>query len=122
VPIDNISAYLRWGEEALLDPDVRCDRSQVEALLADDFIEFGSSGLVWTRDQIFDLLATETYTPPLIADFKCVMLSQDVALVTYRTVRRDAQSGARTASLRSSIWTNMSGRWRLRFHQGTHTT
>jgi hypothetical protein len=120
--MEDIAAYLRSGEEALLDPLVRRDRAQVGAFLAEDFVEFGSSGLVWTRDQIFELLASETYTPPTIADFECAMLSDNVALVTYRAVSDDPQTGAYTASLRSSIWTNRSGRWRLRFHQGTRTS
>ena len=117
--MESIRMELREHEEALLDPEVRRNRAQVESLLAEDFLEFGSSGRVWTRDQIFDLLATEAYSQFVIEDFECVLLSEDVALLTYRAVRADAQSGVRIASLRSSIWTGKSGSWRLRFHQGT---
>jgi hypothetical protein len=112
---------LRRGEEALLDPAVRRNRAQMESLLAEDFLEFGSSGRVWTRDDIFDLPATETSSRFKIEEFGSVLLSEDVALVTYRAVRTDAESGDRTASLRSSIWIKNSGNWRLRFHQGTRT-
>jgi hypothetical protein len=119
--MDNLATELRRSEETLLDPAVRRNRAQVERLLAEDFLEFGSSGRVWTRDQIFDLLAMETYTPFTIEDFACARLSEDVALVTYRAVHKDAQSGDEIASLRSSIWTKKQGIWRLRFHQGTRT-
>jgi hypothetical protein len=119
--MDNLATVLRQNEEALLDPAVRRNRERVEKLLAEDFLEFGSSGRVWTRDQIFDLLATEPYTPFVIEDFAYVLLSEDVALVTYRAVGKDAQSGEEIASLRSSIWINKQGIWRLRFHQGTRT-
>jgi hypothetical protein len=117
--MESIGKELREREEALLDPDVRRNRAQVESLLAEDFLEFGSSGRVWTRDQIFNLLATEAYSRFIIEDFNCTLLSEDVALLTYCAVGMDAQSGDRTASLRSSIWTSKSGTWRLRFHQGT---
>jgi hypothetical protein len=117
--MENIGKELREREEALLDPEVRRNRAQVERLLSEDFLEFGSSGRVWTRDQIFNLLATEAYERFVIEDFECALLSEDTALLTYRAVGVDAQSGDRIASLRSSIWTGESGTWRLRFHQGT---
>ena len=119
--MDNIAGHLRRNEEALLNPNVRKDRRQVESLLDEDFLEFGSSGRAWSRNQIFELLANEKYAAAEMEDFECARLAEDVALVTYRAVRTDADSGARSSSLRSSIWTNKSGVWRLRFHQGTRT-
>jgi hypothetical protein len=122
-PIDKapeaICAHLRACEETLLDPAVRRDRARVAALLAEDFLEFGSSGRVWTREQILELLATEDYQPPMMEDFMCSSIAKGVALVTYRTVRTDAESGESSAALRSSIWIEDSGEWRVRFHQGT---
>jgi hypothetical protein len=115
--MDPLCAQLRLAEESLLNPGVRRDRAQVAAFLADGFLEFGSSGRIWTRDQIFELLATETYVPVQIESFQCSLLAADVALVTYRCVRPDAQS----ASLRSSIWTRIGEKWLLRFHQGTRS-
>ena len=118
--MDAPAEQLRQLEEALLDPATRQDRYRAGQLLAEDFAEFGSSGRVWTRDQILDLLANETYSPVRIEDFHCALLAVDVALVTYRAVRTDASSGSEASSLRSSIWTKKSGEWRMRFHQGTH--
>ena len=117
--MDQIANHLRRSEEALLDPVIRRDRASVENLLAEDFLEFGSSGRVWTREQIFHLLADETYTPSQLEDFNCALIAEDVALVTYRVVRIDPDSGLEASTLRSSIWTQKSGMWRLRFHQGT---
>jgi hypothetical protein len=116
---DGLCAHLRMCEEALLDPAVRRDRSRVAALLADDFQEFGSSGRVWSREAILDLLATEDYERPAMEDFKCHRIGEGVVLVTYRTVRIDPQSGRAAKVLRSSIWIRDSGEWRVRFHQGT---
>jgi hypothetical protein len=120
-PLDDICAHLRACEEALLDPSLRRNRLRVSELLAEDFLEFGSSGRVWTREQILDLLETEDYQPPAMEDFKCAMIARGVALVTYRTVRTNPHTGERAATLRSSLWTRESGTWRVRFHQGTRT-
>ena len=116
---EKICALLRACEEALLDPEVRRDRARVEALLAEDFLEFGSSGRAWSREEILELLATETYQPPVMEDFSCDWLAESVALVTYKTVRVDPESGLRAVVLRNSIWIEKSGEWRVRFHQGT---
>jgi hypothetical protein len=116
---DDLCAHLRKLEESLLDPSIRRDSAQVAALLAEDFEEFGASGRVWTREQILDLLATEIYQRPAMEDFKCALIAEKIALVTYRTVRTDPHSGERAMTLRSSLWTEQSGRWRVRFHQGT---
>ena len=116
-------AQLRKLEQSLLDTAVRHDRKKMRSMLAENFLEFGSSGRVWTRNSIIELLAQETaFVAPAIEDFRCAFLTDDVTLVTYRTVRTDAETGELLASLRSSIWVNESGTWRMRFHQGTRTT
>jgi hypothetical protein len=113
---------LRILEESLLDPAVRRDGKKLRSMLAEDFMEFGSSGRTWTRSSMIEFLSRETaFFPPTIEDFRCALLADNVALVTYRTVRIDPNSGEVLASLRSSIWTNESGAWRMRFHQGTRT-
>jgi hypothetical protein len=109
-------------ELMLLDPGVRRDRKRVEELLAEDFLEFGSSGRVWTREATLELLATETYIQPGVEDFACRMLSDDVALLTYRSVRRKADGGVQAEALRSSVWIRTHGKWKMRFHQGTATS
>jgi|SRR5271165_555568 len=119
---ERVTAQLRGLEESLLDSAVRRDGDRLRELLAEDFLEFGSSGRVWTRRSIIDLLATEmNFFPPSIEDFQCSFLAENVALVTYRTVRTDPKSGEQLVSLRSSIWTRRDGEWRMRFHQGTRT-
>jgi hypothetical protein len=117
------AAQLRKLEESLLDTAVRRDRKKMRSMLAENFLEFGSSGRVWTRNSIIELLSRETeFVPPAIEDFRCAFLTDEVTLVTYRTVRTDPDTGEVLVSLRSSIWTHESGDWRMRFHQGTRTT
>jgi hypothetical protein len=116
---DTICVHLRACEEALLDPAVRRNGARVAALLAEDFEEFGSSGQVWSREQILELLAREEYRQPAMEDFKCHWIADGAVLVTYRTVRTEPQSEQKSIALRSSIWIEESGEWRMRFHQGT---
>jgi len=114
-----LAMHLCSLEESLLDPTVRRDSARVAALLTENFQEFGASGRVWSRNQILDLLATEEYRPPSMEDFDCRQIAKGVALVTYRTVRPSPAPGERAATLRTSLWTEQSGVWRMRFHQGT---
>jgi hypothetical protein len=119
---EGTAAQLRKLEESLLDTSVRRDRKRLRSMLAEGFREFGSSGRTWTRSSIIEMLSRETaFVPPGIEDFQYALLSENVALVTYRTVRTDPVTGQVLASLRSSIWTNEAGAWRMRFHQGTRT-
>ena len=110
-----LAAELRALEERLLAPDVRRDRSAVASLLAEEFVEFGSCGRVFTREQILDDLATENPQRIELADFVARPLTPDAVLVTWRAIR--PESG--TASLRSSVWVRRDGRWQMIFHQGT---
>jgi hypothetical protein len=116
---ETTEAELERLELLLMDPAVRRDRERVGRLLAEDFLEFGSSGRVWTREMTLEQLSTETYSPPVVDSLACRMLGEDVALVTYRAVRTNEATGERTVTLRSSVWTRMSGDWKMRFHQGT---
>jgi len=53
------TAMFRKLEERLLRPDVRSSAEQLDKLLADEFIEFGSSGRVFNKEQIIGTLAYE---------------------------------------------------------------
>ena len=112
---------LKRLEQLLLEPEFRRDSKRVEELLAEDFLEFGSSGRVWTRETTLQLLATESYIKPIIEDFACRMLSNDVTLLTYRSLRTGADDKQHVETLRSSIWMRRNGKWKIIFHQGTRT-
>src|ERR1700744_5965505 len=51
--------HLRELEEHLLIPSVRKDADAVSALLADDFLEYGSSGRIYSRAEILAALQDE---------------------------------------------------------------
>lgn len=113
-----LTAALHELEERLLNPAVRHERAAVSALLADDFVEYGASGRVFTKAEILDLLAAESPQRIEMTEFVARLVAPDVALVTYRAARR-SQSGQDAVSLRSSLWIHHGHRWQLLFHQGT---
>jgi len=59
-----IDELVRGLEEQLLRPDVRRSPTAVAELLADEFVEFGSSGRVLDKRQIIDVLRGETTRSP----------------------------------------------------------
>ena len=112
-----IASQLEALERELLMPSVRAS-DRVAQLLADDFVEFGSSGRSYSKASIIAALHDEAPTTVTATDFAVRMLSAEVALVTYRS-HSHAQPDVH--ALRSSIWRRDSDAWRMVFHQGTLT-
>jgi hypothetical protein len=111
-------ALFRDLEEELLKPEVRRSADRLSHLLADEFIEFGSSGCVYDKRRIIEALKQEPSDAKdhiSLVDFTVRRLAQDVMLVTYRTTIRNRA----VSRLRSSIWKLIEGRWQMIFHQGT---
>ncbi|HWB12625.1 MAG TPA: DUF4440 domain-containing protein, partial [Pirellulales bacterium] len=111
-----VETRLQDLELTLLRPDVR-KSDRVAELLADEFIEFGSSGSVFTKPQVMAALRAEGSVEISASQLKVHLLAPDVALVTYRA---RCQGEPVVHSLRSSIWKQNQGRWQMVFHQGTH--
>lgn len=96
-------------ETALLTPSTRKSVEQLDELIADDFVEFGSSGRIYTKEDILKYLPVEEHHELTVEDFMVKELAQNVMLATYSLNDR----------LRSSIWKNTNGKWQMVFHQGT---
>jgi hypothetical protein len=111
--------HLRQLEERLLQPSVRKSAEEVSELLASEFIEFGSSGRIFDKQQIIASLQMEPTVRRSLVDFKSWILARAVVLVTYRAVRQRTSDEPPIYSLRSSIWKLIDGRWQMVFHQGT---
>lgn len=106
-----LRAELLRLEAAIAARDPRGIDGGLMSLVATDFLEFGRSGRVWTRDSIRELIEGPQSPPVAIEGFEVVELADGVVLVTYRTAMTN----------RSSVWIRRDGRWQLRFHQGTPT-
>ena len=99
----------------------------LESLIADDFIEYGSSGLTYSKQDILERLQQEHNPHPTIAtitDFEIIELSDTLIQSRYKTDKTiDSHT---TTSLRSSLWrkeiandADTGNTWRIFFHQGT---
>ena len=112
-PGATIADTLRILELRLMDPAVRDSPDEVDALLADEFVEFGSSGRTYDKSTLIKALrqCPDIGGPRTITEFNARELSPSIVLVTYQ-IRE-------TGTLRSSIWRSDGEHWKMVFHQGT---
>lgn len=106
-------------EQQLLDPLVRADAARIDAILHHDFVEYGASGRVWSRQAVLDELPSEDAATIRLhgTQFRAEVIADGAILLTYVSV-----STQRTCN-RSSLWLETKpGIWKMRFHQGTQTT
>lgn len=113
-PTDRLGRVLFEAESSLTDPEVRKTRARVEMLLHPEFSETGSTGDVYDRATMIEMMTNEDPGEVMIRDFEAQRLSEDVAVVRYRSIGMLGQETRRT-----SVWVSHRGTWRLRHHQGT---
>lgn len=101
-------------EERLLDPSVRGSPQAMIPLLHPDFVEFGSSGRVYTKDMMVQMMLQQSPGVVRIKNFDVKEITPEVALVTYRTVGAEGRE-----TRRSSVWVRRGPGWQIVFHQGT---
>jgi hypothetical protein len=106
-------------ETRLLQPEIRSSPEELSQLLADDFVEFGSSGQVYNKGQIIQALQQGSGAQYALRDLQIRLLRPGVFLATYRVSRSMMPDQPPAWSLRSSIWVLNDGQWQLVFHQGT---
>lgn len=102
---------IRELEEQLVHPSVRASADALDRLISDQFVEFGSSGRVYTKPDVIALMLADPKITVSVTDFHVLAVAPDVALATYLTGK----------SLRSSLWRREGGAWRIVFHQGTQS-
>lgn len=107
-------------ETALHKKHIRNSPSAVSELLADEFIEFGSSGRIFNKSTIIDVLKTEVVDQQVsVEDFAVQELAATVVLVKYTAAKPSGHQETTIRTLRSSIWQLIDERWQMIFHQGT---
>jgi hypothetical protein len=107
-------------EEAMWQEATRFDLAFQEARFAEDFVEFGRSGRIYSREQIIRTNSHRIEAKLPLPDLQMVELDENCVLVTYNSAATydDIIEYAR----RSSIWSRTSTGWKMRFHQGTPYT
>lgn len=98
---------------------VRKDPILLKKYLSPDFLEFGSSGRVYSLQDILTRLPAEDGTEVIEADlFKLTSIKEDWVLMNYESKRTDSD-GFSIRTLRTSIWRKEGSDWKMFFHQGT---
>ncbi|WP_233143862.1 nuclear transport factor 2 family protein [Lottiidibacillus patelloidae] len=111
----SVHEQLLFLEKQLLAHNVRKSKDHLDKILADDFVEFGSSGIVFTKKDIIDRLSTEEEIDYVLTNFHTKILEENVVLTTFEI---EKNAGVKY-TLRSSIWRKTDGKWQIVFHQGT---
>ncbi len=106
---------LRQLEEQMLAPLVG-QSEYLNGLLADDFLEIGSSGRIYDKAQTIEALEAAIPCKVTASEFQLKSLAPDLVMLLYRAYRH---SNPAVHSLRTSIWKQQGGQWRITFHQGT---
>jgi ribonuclease HI len=91
-----------------------------EGVLHDSVVEFGTSGRVWTRDEILEALRSGPRVDAVtIERFDAHVVRPGVFLVMYETTQTDPVTGLSSRQRRSSLWMREGDGFVLRFHQST---
>ena len=91
------AAGLQRLEEDLVRPDVRCSPEKMVALLADDFVEFGSSGRRYGKADLLETEAQPREGQRALLEFAAHALAPSIALVTSRSILHTSDGRARHA-------------------------
>lgn len=88
-------------------------------LIDEEFIEIGSSAVVYNKAEILQWLVGNDDSKRFGRDFQALQLAENVILLTYTSIIKDTPSSKEKLALRSSIWRLKDEKWRMVFHQGT---
>ena len=114
-----VTELIKALELELLQPEVRKSKERLNDLIADNFLEVGTSGRNYNKQDILNELPGERETKFTVKDFRTIEISSDTILATYQAEKEISGSKEKILSSRSSIWKNNDGNWQIIFHQGT---
>ncbi len=115
----NLTEKIIALELELLKPEIRASKEALSLLIADDFIEFGASGIRYDKKHALHRLPAEEPVEFKASDFELRELSQHLMQLLYKAKIYRESEGVVLYSRRSSIWKSTAGQWQILFHQGT---
>ncbi|NFO48415.1 DUF4440 domain-containing protein [Clostridium botulinum] len=112
------------AETDLLKSEIRKSSEKINQILANNFIEFSSSGkeYYYKNGDVFQDEMDNTQFNWEIVNFRIRELSSDCILSMYKLIKHNEIDENKKYSLRSSIWKYTNGKWKMFFHQGTITS
>lgn len=117
--MNDTSNTIKELEFSLLKPEVRSSKEELNRLLADDFVEFGTSGNKYTKADILERLPnTNEKVEYVVSDFFVEILSDNVAVATFKT-EKTTDGKQKVVSQRSSHWRKTDSGWQMFLHEAT---
>lgn len=117
--MNDIVNIIKELELSLLKPEIRSSKEALDKLLADDFIEFGTSGNKYTKADILERLPnTLQKVEYMMSDFSVEMTSEDVVIAIFKT-ERTIDGKDRVVSQRKSHWRKTDSGWQMFLHEAT---
>ena len=111
---------LRKLEVEMHQPHVRADHRKLTQLLHPKFFEVGRSGTVYSRDSVLAEFSNHPQSYRVWSqDFQIELLTEGLALLTYRSAHVADDGTLERYTQRASLWQSTEQGWQLRFHQGT---
>jgi len=121
-PPEDLLGRLQALEVELHRPAVRGDARRLDALIHEEFQEFGRSGRAYSKADVVALLLSAKQHADIVSEgFSVRRLAAGVALLTYRSAQALPDGTLQGHALRSSIWQHSELGWQMSFHQGTPT-
>ncbi|EHA1004258.1 DUF4440 domain-containing protein [Clostridium perfringens] len=119
--MDSIKKQIFQLENDLIKSEVRKSAEKINEILSNDFVEFSSSGSEYHYKcgDVFQDEEDERTLDWEILNFKVKKVAENCILATYRVIKHDELDERKRYSLRSSLWTEENGKWKMSFHQGT---
>ena len=114
-----LKSHLLNLENELLLGETRRSAQRIGELLSPDFFEFCSSGIAYHYRPGDTFPAFPARICVIIEDFCIKRLADNCILATYLCIKHDEANGSSSRSLRSSVWQETDGAWKIVFHQGT---
>ena len=111
------------SEKNLINAKKKDDVAFFKRILADNFSVVGIDGTLMQGQEAGDGLGDSDLVELAPYDMKVVVAGDDVAIVTYDAIVREASQEDQGPPPRyqhfSSVWVKQSGEWKLQFHQAT---
>jgi glyoxylase I family protein len=117
----DLQAHLIQLEQELVAAQKRRDFAAVEALLADDFHEIGSSGRVFSRADTVRVISEVQIVDCTFDHFQFLPIDDKCVIVMYMATARRTHDGHEhlNRAWRSSTWVKRGEAWQVLFHQAT---
>ncbi|MCP5375406.1 MAG: DUF4440 domain-containing protein [Rickettsiaceae bacterium] len=117
--MENLTDTIKKLELSLLKPEVRSSKDMLDKLIADDFIEFGTSGNKYTKKDILDRLPNSPEDARYQAsDFSIEMSPENFVVVKFKT-KKIINKKETIFSSRVSYWRKTDLGWQIFYHKST---